>query len=119
DNSKDVAARLFTEPFRASSSVLRGLGLGFAATTGTREGSTASPDLPSFRTPGRQTFFRYLAGADAGSFADGTHTRFVPQGYFYGGPIGLLGEYVISRQEVRGADATAELAHRAWHVAGA
>lgn len=118
NNSKDVAARLFTKPFRASASFLSGLGLGIAVTAGTQEGSETSPELPAFRTSGRQTFFRYLAGAEAGSFAHGQRTRIASQGYYYQGRVGLLGEYVISRQEVQTASATAALANRAWQVAG-
>src|SRR5690606_4254688 len=44
--------------------------------------------------------------------------RLAPQAHFYGGPIGLLGEYVISRQEVRIGDAAAELETTSWMAVG-
>lgn len=118
NNSKDVVARVFATPFRGADLPLKGLGLGIAVTTGTREGTAANPDLPSFRTTGRQTFFRYLAGGESVALAAGTHTRIVPQGYFYHGPVGLMSEYAVSRQEVQKGDASTALSHRAWHVAG-
>jgi phosphate-selective porin OprO and OprP len=37
---------------------------------------------------------------------------------FYTGPFGLLGEYVISQNEVTQGAATAELEHTAWQVEG-
>jgi phosphate-selective porin OprO/OprP len=40
----------------------------------------------------------------------------VPQGYFYSGPLGVLAEYALSWQEVRRAEALAELEHTAWQV---
>jgi phosphate-selective porin OprO/OprP len=51
-------------------------------------------------------------------YADGKRTRLAPQGYYYTGPLGLLGEYVISRNEVTRAGATADLEHTAWQAVG-
>jgi phosphate-selective porin OprO/OprP len=42
----------------------------------------------------------------------------VPQAYFYSGSLGLLGEYAISRQEVRRVATTTDLKHTAWQVTG-
>src|SRR5690606_25894772 len=80
--------------------------------------TAANPDLPSFRTTGRQTFFRYLTGNEAVVLAAGRQTRIVPQGYFYYGPAGLMSEYAVSRQEVQQGEAVTTLSHRAWQVAG-
>jgi phosphate-selective porin OprO/OprP len=51
-------------------------------------------------------------------FADGKRTRISPQAYFYTGSLGLLGEYVISKNEVMKAGALAELEHKAWQAEG-
>lgn len=118
-NAKDFAARLFFQPFKVGS--LRGLGVGLAGSTGFERGSTAAPGLPSYRTPGQQTLFRYNSSATTPAnnvFANGKRTRLSPQGYFYAGPLGLLGEYVISRSEVTSAGATAALEHTAWQAEG-
>ncbi|HYC31854.1 MAG TPA: porin, partial [Gemmatimonadales bacterium] len=52
------------------------------------------------------------------AYADGNRTRISPQGYFYTGPLGILGEYVISRNEVTRAATTVELEHKAWQAEG-
>jgi phosphate-selective porin OprO/OprP len=120
NDDKDLAARLFFQPFLAGGGPLKGLGFGVAATSGDQEGTAAAPGLAGYRTPGQQTFFSYRSdGTAAGTvIADGERFRLSPQGYFYKGPFGLLAEYAISRHEVRrGADAE-ELEHTAWQLAG-
>jgi len=110
NDGKDLAGRLFLQPFaRGGSKTLKGLGLGFAATRGRQLGA-----LPSFRSGGQIAFFSYLSTAAA----DGTRTRFSPQGSFYVGPVGLLGEYVRSRQQVSRATETARIENEAWEVTG-
>ena len=118
-DAKDFAARLFVQPFKTGS--LRGLGLGMAGSTGLERGSTGTPGLPTYRTPGQQTFFRYNSSSTTPAntvFANGKRQRLSPQGYFYTGPLGLLGEYVIARHAVTRAGATAELEHTAWQASG-
>ena len=118
-NAKDFAARVFVQPFKTGT--LRGLGVGIAGSTGFERGSTATTGLPSYRTPGQQTFFRYSTSSTTPAnnvFANGKRTRLSPQGYYYTGPLGLLGEYVISRNEVTRAAVTAELEHTAWQAEG-
>lgn len=117
DNGKDVIGRVFAHPLGARRSAGRGLGLGIAMTAGTREGTRSSPNLASYRTSGRQTFFHYESG-ESGTFSDGHHVRLIPQAYFYHGPAGFLAEYALSRQDVAAGDAAATLTHRAWQVAG-
>jgi phosphate-selective porin OprO/OprP len=111
NDGKDVAGRVFFQPFaRRASSVLKALGLGIAGTRGKQLGA-----LPSFRTGGQIAFFTYLTT----STADGTRTRVAPQGSFYAGPVGLFGEWTRSRQAVRkGTDAAQEIANEAWEVSG-
>jgi phosphate-selective porin OprO/OprP len=120
-DEKDVAARVFVRPFRSAGPILlRGLGLGFAVSTGVQRGATAAPFLPGYRSPAQQTVFAYRAdGTDAGTvLATGRHTRWSPQGYFYTGPFGLFGEYVRSSQDVRRDATVGRLEHDAWQVAG-
>jgi phosphate-selective porin OprO/OprP len=120
-DSKDVVGRVFVQPFSRTRGPLRGLGIGVAASTGTQEGSAAAPLLPSFRTPGREIFARYRTDGTAPNtaLADGRRTRLAPQGYWYAGPVGVLAEYTISRQEYRRAEETEELENRAWMVEAA
>lgn len=106
----DFAARLFTHPFlQSDENSLRGLGFGVAASYGDQEGTGA---LPSNRTEGQSKFFTYLTDAKA----NGEHTRISPQGYYYYGPFGLLGEYVISSQEIERAGTIEQLDNDAWQV---
>lgn len=118
-DAKDFAGRVFFQPFKLGS--FRGLGLGIAGSTGFERGSPSAPGLPSYRTPGQQTVFRYNSSATTpatNAFANGKRTRLSPQGYFYTGPLGLLGEYVISRSEVTRSGSTVELEHTAWQATG-
>jgi phosphate-selective porin OprO/OprP len=118
NDGKDYAARLFFQPFLAGNGAWKGLGFGVGASTGDQEGTLTSTSLAGYRTPGQQTFFSYRSdGTAAGTvLADGERFRLSPQGHLYRGPFGLLAEYVISRQEVRRADVTAELENTAWQV---
>jgi phosphate-selective porin OprO/OprP len=118
-NAKDFAARVFVQPFKVGA--FRPLGFGLAGSAGFERGSTTASGLPSYRTPGQQTLFRYNSSTTTpanNAFANGKRTRLSPQGYFYTGPFGLLGEYVISRNEVIRAASTAELEHTAWQAEG-
>lgn len=61
NDGKDVAGRLFFQPFaRGGSKALKGLGLGFSVTRGQQQGA-----LPSFRSGGQIVFFSYLGAATA------------------------------------------------------
>ena len=118
-DAKDFAARLFVQPFKSGS--FRPLGFGIAGSTGFERANTTITGLPSYRTPGQQTLFRYSSSTTTPAsnvFADGKRTRISPQAYFYTGPLGLLGEYVISKNEVDKAGAVAELEHKAWQAEG-
>ena len=118
-DAKDFAARVFLQPVKTGS--LKGLGVGVAASTGKERGTPVLPGLPAYRTPGQNTFFRYRLDAAAAAntaYADGNRIRIAPQGYFYTGPLGILGEYVISKNEVTRAATTVELEHKAWQAEG-
>jgi phosphate-selective porin OprO/OprP len=123
DDEKDLAARIFAHPFKNTKvDALRGLGLGVAGTYGDQDGA-----LRTFTSIGQQRFFSYrTSGTPATApdvVANGLHWRLAPQGYYYFGPFGVFGEYIISNQEVQqagagaGAGAFARLSHTAWQVA--
>jgi phosphate-selective porin OprO/OprP len=115
DDAKEGALRLFATPFAGTGSVLDGLGVGIAGSTGRVDGTPATPALPGFGTTGRQSFFQYRPGA----VADGARHRLAPQARLYAGPVELLAEYTVLRQEVRRGAAEADLTHWAWQLSGA
>lgn len=118
NNGKDTAARIFFTP--AGGNTGKGLGVGIAASTGNQNATTpAATGLPSYKTGGQLTFFSYRSdGTAAGTtIAAGRRERLSPQLYWYGGPFGLLAEYVRSSQEVRRGAASAKLENDAWQVA--
>ena len=75
--------------------------------------------MPGFYTDGQQQFFAYNP-ATGGVVANHDHWRLSPQGYYYYGPLSLLGEYVISDQGVENttSHATADLKNTAWEISG-
>jgi phosphate-selective porin OprO/OprP len=119
-DGKDLVARLFSHPFRTSTNErLQGLGVGVAASYGTQRGSAAVPALASYRSPGQQVFFRYLAdGTGAGTaIADGGRRRLSAQGYYYTGRLGVLAEHVVSEQRVRRGVQVADATATSWQLA--
>jgi phosphate-selective porin OprO/OprP len=121
DPDKDIAARLFAHPFRGSGlEPLEGLGLGVAGTIGDHSGAPRG-----YNTHGQQRFFAYRSGTGTAQnvVADGQSWRLTPQGYYYWGPFGLLGEYVVSSHSLlqggggAGTGTRAEVQHSAWQVA--
>jgi len=113
DNDFEIAARLFFEPWKNAGNGLSGLGFGIAGTDGNTRGA-GSNYLPRYRTPGQVQFFGYRDDV----LADGERLRWSPQAYFYRGPLGLLGEYIVSRQHLlsttSGIDASID--NRAWQL---
>jgi phosphate-selective porin OprO and OprP len=101
-DEKEVAARIFVKPFATGGPLVKQLGVGVAATYGTKTGTLASPDVALFKTQGQTTFFAYQAGTTAADtvLADGPHWRATAQGHYYAGPIGVVAEYIRSKQKV-------------------
>ena len=92
DDGKEFAGRVFSHPFAGSGiGPLAGMGLGL----GVSRGKTSN--LPNYSTTGDTTFFAYSTAARA----DGTRYRIDPQAYYFYGRLGLLGEYVVSSQQIR------------------
>lgn len=105
DDTKEFAGRIFFQPFKPSAdSFLQGLGFGLGGSYGSERSTTALPattggTLAGYATDGQQQFYAYNPATGAVT-AGGEHWRLAPQGYYYYGPFGLLGEYVISNQRV-------------------
>lgn len=114
DDKKDIAARIFAQPFRNSDIVsLQGFGAGVGGSIGDREGSTTTRILGTYKSPGQQDFFRYRSD----TYADGKHWRLYPQAYWYVGSLGVIAEYAISNQEVTRGATHDTLQHKAWQLA--
>ncbi|MGA2544141.1 MAG: porin [Verrucomicrobiota bacterium] len=111
-NSKDVAARIFAQPFTNTSiAALQGFGLGLGASYGYEVGSS----LPSFATVGRQTFFSFSNNAAAAQVTEaGDHVRLAPQGWYFWGPAGLFWEYAYSSEKFQLNKTTAPKITRAF-----
>jgi phosphate-selective porin OprO/OprP len=118
DDEKDLNARIFATPFKLSKiPALQKLGFGLAGSVGNHEGA-----LKGFVTPGQQSFFSY-SPANVGTntvsvFADGEQWRLAPQGYYYIGPFGIWGEYIISNLKARKNNPAefARFQNKAWSV---
>jgi len=114
DSGKEFAGRVFVNPWKGGdNALLDGFGIGFAATLGTKEGTSSSSYLPSYKTPGQQTFYSYRSGV----FADGPAIRYSPQVYYSYGSFGLLAEYITSSQEVTLGTTSGKLTNKGWQVA--
>jgi phosphate-selective porin OprO/OprP len=130
EDDKAFEGRVFFQPFKTTSlCALQGFGFGLGGsyesmqkTNTTGLPATTGGTLAGFVTDGQQQFFAYNPAGGALVVADGEHWRLLPQGYFYYGPFGFLGEYVISDQRVTrvlGATRTTSwLANTAWQVTG-
>ena len=118
NSGKHFAGRVFSNPFRGVEvEPLRGIGIGIGGSYGDR-----AETLPSYVTTGRQRFFSYGTNALTQSIEpDGPHWRIAPQGYYYYGPFGLYGEYVLSSLEVRrsggAGPASLSVDNSGWNVA--
>ena len=113
DNSKDLVARVMATPFRnVKDSPWRGLSFGVGANTGREKGTAGR--TAGYRTDGQQTFFAYNPAV----IVDGENWRFSPQVDYRNGPLGVIGEYVVSTVNVRpgATGAKAELQNKAWEV---
>ena len=103
------AARAFFHPFAKSNlTVMKDFGIGVAGSAGAQHGT-----ISGLKTIGQNTFFKYSSG----TIADGQHNRIAPQAYYYAGPFGFMGEYVISSQEVLGkAGNIGRVRNEAWQT---
>jgi len=115
DDNKELAARISVNPWKGGNiPLLDGLGVGFAVTAGKKDGSIGRGQyLPSYKTPGQQTLFKYRDDV----FADGEAIHYSPHAYYSYGSFGLLTEYIVSSQEVIRAGNSDKLQNKGWQVA--
>jgi len=116
-DNKAFVGRLFAQPWRNSSITwLQGLGFGVGGSYESEDATnTVSNGLtPGYNSDGQQKWFSYSSG----TFASGDQWRVSPQGYYYFGPLGFEGEYVISDQNVQKGGAKADLQNTAWQISG-
>lgn len=121
-DDKDVVARVFLRPLRATHlEALHEIGVGFAASWGQRSGkSVDATETPKLVTAGQATFFAYRTGATLAqtTLAAGPHWRVSPQGYAFVGPVGVLAEYVRSTQRLALGAAPATETLSSWELTG-
>lgn len=116
NQDKDIAGRIFVTPFKTTDVIaLRGLGAGIAATYGHREGTTGA--LPTYRSSSQTSVFSYNTGVSA----DGALNRLSPQFYYGAGPLGILGEYIVSSETLArtasGSLVRERVSNDAWQLA--
>ncbi|HEV2456156.1 MAG TPA: porin [Verrucomicrobiae bacterium] len=119
DNDVAFAGRIFVSPFKQTTiAPLKGFGAGVSGSYEyDRTNASAAGLTPGYTTDGQQKFFTYSASTAPG----GPHWRVSPQGYYYWGPIGFLGEYIVSGQRVEKITAPVafdDLHNTAWEVSG-
>jgi phosphate-selective porin OprO/OprP len=114
-DSKDGAARIFIQPFKTTDiDPLKGLGFGAGGSIGNQQFTSTTTNLAVYKTTGQNTFFSFAKG----TAPDGLEYRLSPQGYYYWGPVGLLGEYVMAEQKLRNGADLRYVRNSAWQVEG-
>jgi phosphate-selective porin OprO and OprP len=118
DDVVELNAHVLVSPF-ARRKELGDLAIGGATTFGRTHGTLAAPGLTNIKTDGQATVVKYATGdtLDTTARADGYRTRFTAHGYYYGGPVGVLAEYVRDREPVLLMGAHQLLESSAWQLA--
>ncbi len=118
-DSKEFVGRVFAHPFQHTTPWLEGLGIGLAGSAG----DPSRQALKNQATPiGRTTYLDYTKtnATYAVPTADGDRHRIYPQAYWYSGPFGMMGEYVISTQHLSstkaGKPVNIQQENKAWQV---
>lgn len=119
ENDLAFAGRIFVSPFKQTSvAPLKGLGAGVSGSYEYDHTNAAAAGLtPGFTTDGQQKFFTYSSS----TVPNGAHWRISPQAYYYWGPMGILGEYIVSDQRVKNVTvpaAAGDMHNTAWQVSG-
>lgn len=115
------AGRLFALPFVTTDwTPVKNLGVGIAGSYGFEEATQSSPDLPTYKSFGQASIFKYVAGDTLENTAiqNGNSSRWTPQAYWYWGPFGSMFDYVQSRTPVTLGNVSDTIANSAWQVAG-
>jgi phosphate-selective porin OprO/OprP len=119
ENDLAFGGRIIVSPFKQTTiAPLKGFGAGVSGSYEYDHTNAAAAGLtPGYITDGQQKFFTYSAT----TVPDGAHWRISPQGYYYWGPFGLIGEYIISDQRVEKTAApiaVGDVRNSAWEVSG-
>lgn len=103
NTDKEVVARLFVSPFANTPGFFQGLGFGVGISRGDAAGSNGNTLLSSYRTSAQENFFSFRTDTSASNtvVADGTRNRIVPQFSYYNGGLGVTGEYVAEKLDVK------------------
>jgi phosphate-selective porin OprO/OprP len=129
EDDKEFASRVIFQPFKTGPlPALQGFGFGVSGSYESLQRtnlaglpSTTGGLLAGYASDGQQQFFAYNPSTGLVA-ADGEHWRLSPQGFYFFGPFGFLGEYVISDQRVTRIAAppatSARLQNTAWEVTG-
>lgn len=125
DNSVEYDLHLLISPFKANSrlATFGDLGIGGAATFGRTRGTLANPGITAIKSDGQATIFKYAGGGatdtlDTTAVTDGYRHRLAAHATYYGGPVGVLAEYVSDHEPVSLAGTHTLLHHQAWQLAG-
>ncbi len=117
-DNKEINGRVFAHPFQHTGySWLEGFGLGVA-------GSVGNPDkqaLNNQSTPlGRSKYLDYTSTKTGfvAPTSDGATSRIYPQAYWYSGPFGAMGEYVVSTQHLASGRTNVKQENKAWQILG-
>lgn len=120
DDRFELAGRVTFKPFKTLGvGLLEDLSLGVTGSWGEAHGTLAAPNVPSYRTTGRATWFRYASSATdlaATVIADGDRTRIGGHLDWRAGPVGLFGELLVSGQDLRLGETTKSVSHTAWQA---
>jgi phosphate-selective porin OprO/OprP len=119
NNDLAFAGRIFVSPFKQTTiAPLKGFGAGVSGSYEYDHTNASAAGLtPGYTTDGQQKFFTYSST----TAPDGPHWRVSPQGYYYWGPLGFLGEYIVSDQRVEKITAPVaidDIHNTAWEVSG-
>ncbi|MEW6543873.1 MAG: porin [Nitrospirota bacterium] len=113
-SAKTLEARVFSRPFVGGDHWLRGLGLGVGMSVGSVKQASGQDQMQTETFS--YTFFQYQSTSAVNVQGNGTRLRFAPQIAWYGGRVGVMGQYVRSTQEMINVanQQTATLTHDAW-----
>lgn len=121
NQSKDVAGRVFIQPFQ-NLSYLKGFGIGGAFTSGRHSdhrdpkkwsAATVPASVSGLKTAGQESFFKYRDT----TYASGNQTRYSVQGSYYIAALGITGEYISSTIALTQKTTRKELTNSGWNVA--
>jgi phosphate-selective porin OprO/OprP len=97
------------------------LAIGGAATFGRTEGTLSNTGLTAIKSDGQATIVKFAGGGASDDLAQTAHTdgfrkRFTAHGYYDGGPVGVLAEYVRDDEPVVLLGTHTVMTNQAWQL---